>query len=220
MLGIWVAGVVLLLQSYIDGLIAYQESRNRLVQEAKVVPVTQPIEKVFDQVEEVTHQDAPLDNQIVATDSRSKDKAELVSSYINRFAKVARIEQQKFGIPASISLAQGLVESRYGTSSLARKANNHFGIKCHSKRCAKGHCVNATDDSHKDFFRIYGNAWESWRAHSQLLAGKRYAKLKKHGRDYRKWAQGLEQLGYATDRSYAEKLIGVIEKYDLHRYDR
>lgn len=203
---------------------AYQESRNRLAQEAKVIPVIEPapLETVIDQIEEITHQEEtePLDNRIVATDDRSKDKAELVSAYINRFAKVARIEQQKFGIPASISLAQGLVESRYGTSTLARKANNHFGIKCHARRCSKGHCINATDDSHKDFFRKYGNAWESWRAHSQLLANGRYTRLKKHGRDYRKWAHGLQQLGYATDRSYAQKLIGVIERYDLHRYDR
>lgn len=140
--------------------------------------------------------------------------------YISRFSKIAVLEMQKFGIPASISLAQGLVESRYGTSKLAKNNNNHFGIKCFSKKCKKGHCSNFSDDHHKDFFRKFANPWESWRAHSQMLAGGRYARLKKHGRDYRKWAQGLEQLGYATDRSYSEKLIGVIEKYNLHRFDR
>ena len=139
--------------------------------------------------------------------------------YISRFSKIAILEMKKYGIPASISLAQGLVESRSGQSKLAQQNNNHFGIKCFSKKCRKGHCTNFTDDNHKDFFRNFSSPWESWRAHSQMLAGGRYARLKKYDRDYRKWAYGLGQLGYATDRSYAEKLIGVIEKYDLHRYD-
>lgn len=140
--------------------------------------------------------------------------------YIARFEKIAIQEMHKYGIPASICMAQGLVESRFGTSKLAVNNNNHFGIKCFSKRCKKGHCSNFTDDHHKDFFRIYANAWESWRAHSQMLANSRYGRLKKYGLDYRKWAYGLEQLGYATDQSYAEKLIGVVEKFNLQRLDR
>jgi len=140
--------------------------------------------------------------------------------YIERYAKTAIQEMHKFGIPASISLAQGLVESRYGTSKLAVRNNNHFGMKCFSKKCRDGHCSNFGDDHHKDFFRIYKTPWDSWRAHSLMLANGRYARLKKFGKNYRKWAQGLENLGYATDRSYAEKLIGVIERYDLHQYDR
>lgn len=140
--------------------------------------------------------------------------------YIRRFSKIAQAEMEKFGIPASISLAQGLVESRAGNSKLARNNNNHFGMKCFSKKCAPGHCSNFSDDHHKDFFRKYKNSWESWRAHSEMLASGRYATLQKHGRDYRKWAYGLKSLGYATDRTYAEKLIGMIERYDLHRFDR
>jgi flagellum-specific peptidoglycan hydrolase FlgJ len=140
--------------------------------------------------------------------------------YIERYHTVAVGEMEKFGIPASISLAQGLIESRAGTSKLAVNNNNHFGIKCFSRRCKKGHCSNFTDDTHKDFFRKFPSPWESWRAHSQLLASGRYAKLKRHGRDYRQWAYGLKAVGYATDRSYAEKLIGIIERYDLHQYDR
>jgi len=140
--------------------------------------------------------------------------------YINRFSKIAQGEMAKFGIPASISLAQGLIESRAGTSKLAVSNNNHFGMKCFAKNCAKGHCSNHTDDTHKDFFRKYNNAWESWRAHSQLLASGRYEKLKRHGRDYRAWANGLQSAGYATDKKYASKLIGIIERYDLHCYDR
>lgn len=139
--------------------------------------------------------------------------------YITRFSKIAVQEMKKYGIPASISLAQGLIESRYGTSKLAVNNNNHFGMKCFSKNCRKGHCSNYSDDHHKDFFRIFKNPWESWRAHSLMLANGRYTRLKKYGKNYRQWAHGLEQLGYATDRTYAEKLIGVIERYDLHRFD-
>lgn len=140
--------------------------------------------------------------------------------YIERYSKIAIGEMKQYGIPASISLAQGLIESRAGTSKLAVSNNNHFGMKCFSKNCKKGHCSNFTDDTHKDFFRKFPSAWESWRAHSQLLASGRYAKLKRHGRDYRAWAYGLKSVGYATDRTYAEKLIGIIERYDLHKYDR
>jgi len=140
--------------------------------------------------------------------------------YIERYHKIAIGEMQQFGIPASISLAQGLIESRAGTSKLAKSNNNHFGMKCFSKNCKKGHCSNFTDDTHKDFFRKFPSPWESWRAHSQLLASGRYTKLKRHGHDYRAWAYGLKSVGYATDRTYAEKLIGIIERYDLHKYDR
>lgn len=142
------------------------------------------------------------------------------SKYIVRYAKIAVQEMHKFGIPASISLAQGLVESRYGTSKLAVRNNNHFGMKCFSKNCGAGHCSNHEDDHHKDFFRKYKTPWESWRAHSLMLANGRYASLKKNGKNYKAWARGLEARGYATDPSYAEKLIGVIERYNLQRFDR
>lgn len=145
---------------------------------------------------------------------------DLTNQYIRRFSKTAVQEMHKFGIPASISLAQGLVESRYGTSTLAVRNNNHFGMKCFSKKCRNGHCSNFGDDHHKDFFRIFKTPWDSWRAHSLMLANGRYTRLKKFGKNYRQWAHGLENLGYATDRSYAEKLIGVIERYNLQQFDR
>lgn len=148
-------------------------------------------------------------------------KSEMTTkAYIAKFAGIARNDMQKFGVPASISLAQGLIESRAGNSSLAVKNNNHFGMKCFSKNCRKGHCTNFTDDTHKDFFLKFGNAKSSWDAHAKLVTSGRYAKLKKYGRDYRRWAIGLKSVGYATDRTYAEKLIGIIERYDLHQYDR
>jgi len=142
-------------------------------------------------------------------------------AYVKKYASVARREQERYGIPASITLAQGILESVCGQSRLARENNNHFGIKCFSRRCAKGHCTNFEDDHHKDFFRKYGSVWESYRAHSHLLKGKRYKHLLRlDPTDYKGWAHGLKKAGYATDKAYAEKLIQLIEDLDLHRYDR
>lgn len=142
-------------------------------------------------------------------------------AYVKRFSKVAKTEMEKFGIPASITLAQGLLESNVGASRLATRNNNHFGIKCFSKRCGKGHCSNFTDDSHKDFFRKYRSAWESYRAHSKLLTAKRYSKLYKLKKnDYKGWATGLKKAGYATDPKYAEKIIALIEDLNLNQYDK
>lgn len=145
---------------------------------------------------------------------------EMAEDYIGRYHRIAVEEMRRYGVPASISLAQGLVESRAGASKLAMRNNNHFGIKCFSRRCRKGHCSNFTDDTHKDFFRAFASPWESWRAHSVMISTGRYARLKKHGRDYRKWAYGLKSLGYATDATYAEKLVEMIEAYELEQYDR
>ena len=139
-------------------------------------------------------------------------------AYVQRFAKVAQREMHLYGIPASIKLAQGLLESQAGTSSLATKNNNHFGIKCFSKSCQKGHCRNFSDDSHKDFFRIYPTAWDSYRAHSLFLQGSRYQHLKS-AEGYRAWAHGLQRAGYATDTNYAKKLIRLIEELGLGKYD-
>ena len=127
---------------------------------------------------------------------------------------------RKYGIPASITLAQGLIESNAGESRLSKENNNHFGMKCFSKKCKKDHCSNFTDDSHKDFFRKYTTAWESYRAHSIMLGGDRYKHLKKLDKsDYKSWARGLKKAGYATDRRYAEKLIHIIEEMELYQYD-
>jgi len=141
-----------------------------------------------------------------------------VYAYIKRFQKIALFEQNKYGIPASVKMAQGLLESQLGTSEMARNINNHFGIKCHAKNCAPGHCENYKDDTHKDFFRRFNNAWESWRAHSLLLQGDRYKELK--GKDFRAYARGLKKAGYATDKKYADKIISLIVRYDLTRLDQ
>lgn len=141
-------------------------------------------------------------------------------SYVRRFAHVARAEMEEYGIPASITLAQGLLESQSGNSPLAKEANNHFGIKCFSSKCKKGHCKNFSDDSHKDFFRTYPSAWESYRAHSLFLQKERYKHLLELPKDdYRSWAVGLKKAGYATDPNYAKKLIRLIENLNLEKYD-
>lgn len=156
-----------------------------------------------------------------AKDSKRTAKRTKQLKYVERFHGIAEKEMDKYGIPASITLAQGLLESNVGESKLAVRNNNHFGMKCFSKSCKKGHCSNFTDDSHKDFFRKYNSAWESYRAHSQLLKnGKRYRNLfKLKSSDYRGWARGLKKAGYATDKYYAEKLINLIEDLDLDEYD-
>jgi flagellum-specific peptidoglycan hydrolase FlgJ len=142
-------------------------------------------------------------------------------NYIKEFAPIAQEEMKDFGIPASVTLAQGLLESNVGDSKLARRNNNHFGIKCFSRNCKKGHCSNYTDDSHKDFFRTYSSARESYREHSTFLQKPRYKHLNKLGtKDYKNWAHGLRKAGYATDKKYAFKLIKIIEALNLNRFDK
>ena len=142
-------------------------------------------------------------------------------TYVKRFAPIAVAEMKAYGIPASIKLAQGLLESNAGDSRLAQHNNNHFGIKCFSRQCSRGHCSNFHDDTHKDFFRKYDTAWESYRAHSEFLQKDRYKALQQYGtRDYQSWAYGLRQAGYATDKQYAEKLIRIIRRLRLDRFDR
>ncbi len=112
-------------------------------------------------------------------------------TYVRTHASAALEEGRKHGIPASITLAQGLLESGHGTSTLARRNNNHFGIKCFSKQCRKGHCSNHSDDHHKDFFRIFKDVRESYAAHSAILLKSRYKKLFTYPKtDYKSWARG------------------------------
>ena len=149
-----------------------------------------------------------------------EEKRKKQEAYIQQFAHLAQTEMQQYGIPASITLAQGLLETNAGESPLAKDANNHFGIKCFSKVCRRGHCRNFEDDSHKDFFRIYSTPGESYRAHSALLQKARYRTLYRlSGKDYAAWARGLKKAGYATDPRYAEKLIRLIEEFRLYKYD-
>jgi LysM repeat protein len=139
--------------------------------------------------------------------------------YLNRYSALAVNEMKRTGIPASITLAQGMVESNYGRSTLARKGNNHFGIKCHSDW--KGGKIYHDDNKRGECFRSYRSVEESYRDHSDFLVnGSRYRDLfRLPADDYKGWAHGLKKAGYATDPKYPSKLIAKIEEYDLHRFD-
>ncbi|WP_442794346.1 glucosaminidase domain-containing protein [Pelobium manganitolerans] len=142
-----------------------------------------------------------------------------VASYIERFKTIAVKEMNQYGIPASITLAQAILESGTGKSDLAKYANNHFGIKCTSDWKGKGYYKD--DDQKDDCFRVYKNPEESFRDHSEFLKRKRYAFLFELDKnDYKGWAVGLKQAGYATNPRYPELLISLIERYGLDRYDR
>ncbi|WP_422349004.1 glucosaminidase domain-containing protein [Flagellimonas sp.] len=139
--------------------------------------------------------------------------------YIETFAEMAQYEMRAFGIPASITLAQGILESGSGKGELTRKTNNHFGIKCHTGW--DGEFDFHDDDAKGECFRKYNHPMYSFRDHSIFLSSRsRYAFLFNYRRDdYKKWAYGLRQAGYATDRKYPQKLIALIERYDLDQYD-
>lgn len=138
--------------------------------------------------------------------------------YIGRFKAIAITEMNQYGIPASITLAQGLLESGNGNSNLAIDANNHFGIKCTPDW--KGKTFLKDDDKKDDCFRVYKNPEESFKDHSEFLKRKRYAFLFELDKnDYEGWANGLKQAGYATNPKYPELLINLIQRYNLNQYD-
>jgi flagellum-specific peptidoglycan hydrolase FlgJ len=139
--------------------------------------------------------------------------------YVLQYAEMAQKEMKKFGIPASITLAQGLLESQAGMGELAVKSNNHFGIKCH--KGWRGASVSHDDDAKGECFRKYKKVEQSYRDHSEFLINrKRYSDLFKMKKtDYISWAHGLKKAGYATDPQYANKLISLIERYELWQFD-
>ena len=139
-------------------------------------------------------------------------------SYIDLYKDLAIEVMITYKIPASITLAQGLLESSAGRSELARKGNNHFGIKCHGWT---GRKTYHDDDESNECFRAYENVAQSFEDHSKFLARQnRYSRLFKLSiKDYKGWAKGLKACGYATNPRYADKLIEIIELYELHKYD-
>jgi flagellum-specific peptidoglycan hydrolase FlgJ len=148
----------------------------------------------------------------------ANDKRSVVDIYIDRYSDIAKDKMRSHKIPASITLAQGILESGSGQGRLAVEANNHFGIKCHDWR---GDKIYHDDDRSQECFRKYRKAESSYEDHSLFLTGrKRYADLfKLDPDDYKGWARGLRAAGYATDRKYPQKLISLIERYDLSKYD-
>ncbi|HEY0261961.1 MAG TPA: glucosaminidase domain-containing protein [Chitinophagales bacterium] len=142
-----------------------------------------------------------------------------IQDYIQRYKKIAIEEMLEYGIPASITIAQGIHESSAGTSKLALNSNNHFGIKCHNDW--EGKSYNHDDDKPQECFRVYNNAEESYRDHSKFLKNRKWYNplFELKADDYRGWAHGLKKAGYATNPKYAYILIGLIDKYNLHDLD-
>ena len=153
----------------------------------------------------------------IIVSSNAQDKTE---KYIEKYSKVAVEEMKKYNIPASITLAQGILESGNGESRLAKEGNNHFGIKCHSNW--NGKTIIEDDDEKGECFRKYDNAEDSYRDHSLFLTERgRYSFLfELNKKNYKAWAKGLKKAGYATNPKYPDLLIDLIERYDLSRFDK
>ncbi len=150
----------------------------------------------------------------VTSPSRSK-----VRAYIEKYKQIAVLEMQRTNIPASIILAQGIIESQYGNSRLARQGHNHFGLKCRSTW--KGKTILASDDAPNECFRKYDNAYQSFIDHSFMIThNKRYNSLfKLKSNNYKGWAKGLLKAGYATNAKYADLLVTLIKQYELQKFD-
>lgn len=148
----------------------------------------------------------------------AQNRSQTYENYIKKYKDIAIKQQKKHGIPASITLAQGLLESAAGKSRLAQEANNHFGIKCGNEWGGK--TIKHKAEKGKECFRKYKKVEDSFDDHSKFLKRKRYESLfKLKSTDYKNWAKGLRKCGYATDPKYPEKLISLIERYELYRYD-
>ena len=149
---------------------------------------------------------------------KANDTRSTVDIYIDLYSGIAQNNMRTHKIPASITLAQGILESGSGSGRLAVKANNHFGIKCHGWTGAK---IYHDDDRSQECFRKYTKAEMSYEDHSKFLTGRgRYASLfDLNPDDYKGWAKGLRAAGYATDRKYPQKLISLIERYELNKFD-
>jgi flagellum-specific peptidoglycan hydrolase FlgJ len=157
--------------------------------------------------------------ETIESTSKTVVTSDLVNDYIFQFKGVAMSNMKNYGIPASIILAQGILESGAGRGRLAVNANNHFGIKCHKEWT--GDSVKQDDDAEQECFRKYNDPSESFKDHAVFLSGRsRYVVLFELPKDdYKAWAKGLRAAGYATDPRYPEKLISYIERYNLHQYD-
>ncbi len=160
-----------------------------------------------------------LSSTEVVTPAPNASYTEVVSVYINNFKHIAQEEMLLYGIPASIKMAQGILESGAGRGNLTMRSNNHFGIKCHTGWT--GESVRHDDDAIQECFRKYNDPKYSFRDHSLFLTSRpRYSdlfQLKKD--DYKAWAKGLRKAGYATDPKYPDKLISIIERYELYKLD-
>ncbi|MDR2147493.1 MAG: glucosaminidase domain-containing protein [Tannerella sp.] len=152
--------------------------------------------------------------------TEAKAKVPSFEEYIRKYKTLAIQHQKEYKIPASITLAQGLLESAAGDSYLAKIGNNHFGIKC--KETWDGKRIYHTDDAPNECFRRYSSVEDSYKDHSVFLSTRKYytSLFKLDMYDYKAWAYGLQKCGYATDKKYGEKLVRLIETYELYKYDK
>ena len=185
-------------------------------------PITRIPDKVLvesKRTETYINKEVPETPEELQATSAVKVTPALIHEYINTYKNIAMVEMQRYGIPASITLAQAILESGSGQGRLARHARNHFGIKCHYDW--EGDTITHDDDAKGECFRKYEHPEASFEDHSQFLVNRsRYAFLftLKAG-DYKGWAYGLKKAGYATDPGYPQKLLLLIKKYELHQYD-
>ena len=163
--------------------------------------------------------ESKIDSQTITKAEKNYTNKEKIEFYINRYSSVARTEMKAYGIPASITLAQGILESGMGYGRLAKEGNNHFGIKCHKDW--KGDRIYHDDDKKGECFRVYNDPASSYRDHSLFLKTRsRYDFLFEiKTNNYKAWAKGLKKAGYATDPKYPEKLISLIERFELNKFD-
>jgi flagellum-specific peptidoglycan hydrolase FlgJ len=161
----------------------------------------------------------PVETEVIEATTKVTTTSENIKAYIETFKEVAKSNMKDHGIPASITLAQGILESGAGKGRLCLEANNHFGIKCHAGWT--GPSITHDDDAAQECFRKYNHPAESYRDHSYFLTSRpRYAGLFKLDKgDYQGWAKGLRAAGYATDPKYPDKLISLIERFQLYLYD-
>ncbi|WP_298510032.1 glucosaminidase domain-containing protein [uncultured Kordia sp.] len=187
------------------------KTKKRTKKTTKVVKTTTPKEEPVRTTETTP--------DIVVKVPEATSKKSITEVYIETYIDVAKREMELHGIPASITLAQGILESGSGKGKLTMRSNNHFGIKCH--KGWKGQRVYHDDDEDQECFRKYANPAYSFTDHSLFLTGRsRYASLFKLPKDdYKGWAKGLKKAGYATDPKYPRKLIKLIERYKLYQYD-
>ena len=178
---------------------------------------TEKLENKEKPVNEIEQNDSQI--EILEATTRVKVTTEMVLKYIEEYKEIAKEDMKRYGIPASIILGQGILESGAGTGPLCIKANNHFGIKCHKEW--SGPSVRYNDDVENECFRKYKDPSESYRDHSLFLTTRsHYSSLFQLDKsDYKAWAKGLKNAGYATDPAYPTKLIAIIERYQLQKFD-
>ena len=201
-------------------------TKTTAINSKNVSVVTKPLlPPVIKKELEITKKDTPIvvtqSNTTVVLEATTKVKVttEIVLAYIEKYKNAAKDNMISTGIPASITLSQAILESGAGTGPLSIQANNHFGIKCHKEWT--GPSIRHTDDAENECFRKYDDPIQSFKDHSFFLTSRpRYSKLFQFKKDdYKSWAYGLKSAGYATDPKYPSKLIGLIERYDLSKYD-